>query len=289
MEARFPGMWLRWLRHQAVGIGWPPQDSYHLTGSTEEERGWKNTRTALCNMGVGDFLFSYLGDHRIGRLGEIVDIKVGDGDWAPLVEPKVHPPHGEMGRRVLVRWDFVNAPDDLDLVVRLPKGSRLRPNEWRGTIREIQSQTVSGLREVLKDRENWVGIVPRFRYERALANYIGAYPHRLEQGLLPHPDLRLWENVFADGSRADVLLIDPDHVPVVVECKQHGPSKSAIDQLRGYMAQVVEQSGPDTTHVRGILVHGGTRRSSSEIREYAAREPKVEVVHYGLDVVFSGS
>jgi len=288
MENHFPGMWLRWLKHQAVGIGWPPQEGYHLTGSTKKSSGWSTARKALGRMKVGDYLFAYLGQHRVGRLGQIVDIRVADEEWNPLVDSKVHPPHGEMGRQVLVRWDLVNSPDNRDKVVSLPEGYRLKSNEVRRTISEVRSLSIEQLRDVLGDAENWVGIIPRFRYERALANYIAAYPHRLEEGLLPHPYLKLRENPFADRTRADVLLVDKENVPVVVECKQHGPSEAAIDQLRRYMAWVTKEARGDVTKVRGILVHGGARRLSRTLQEYAADGLEVEVVRYSVDVVFSG-
>ena len=72
----------------------------------------------------------------------------------------------------------------------------------------------------MNDPENWVGLLAHFKYERALADYIAAHPHHLEDGLVPHPDSKVREKVFSDHKRSDVLLLDWDDRPVIVECKQ---------------------------------------------------------------------
>ena len=59
----------------------------------------------------------------------------------------------------------------------------------------------------------------------------------------------------------DVLLIDENDTPVVVECKQNAPTLGDIRQLRNYMAQIKKdlRKAP-----RGILVHGGARPTANQ-------------------------
>ena len=123
-----------------------------------------------------------------------------------------------------------------------------------------------------------------FDYEAALSGYIAAYPHRLEDGLLPYPNERLRERVFSDGTRLDVLLMDKDGIPVVVECKQGSPSSKDLRQLRGYMKHIRKALRQKP---RGILVHGGARKLCNEVRRLAASRPKIEVVQRKLEVGFS--
>jgi RecB family endonuclease NucS len=138
----------------------------------------------------------------------------------------------------------------------------------------------------MKDAANWVGLDTHFDYERSLQGYIAAYPHFLEDGLLPHPDIKIREKVFPDGTRSDVLLIDRDHCPVVVECKQGTPIQEDISQLRHYMKLIAEETEKDP---RGILIHGGALKLSDSIRKVAAKKPAVEIVRYSLKVDFDRS
>jgi RecB family endonuclease NucS len=136
----------------------------------------------------------------------------------------------------------------------------------------------------MNDRSNWVGLVTHFDYETALQGYIAAYPHRLEDGLLPHPDKKIREKVFKDGTRSDVILIDRDERPVIVEAKRGEPSRADVSQLRNYMQSLSQEPGRKP---RGILIHGGALKLSSAIRQEARKEPRVEIVRYTLDVKFS--
>lgn len=101
----------------------------------------------------------------------------------------------------------------------------------------------------MRDPSNWVRLDAGFAYERSLSDYIVAYPHRLEDGLIPYPDSKVREKVFPDRTRLDVLLMDRDGHPVVVECKQHSPTVADIRQLQRYVEHVAEQTG--SRHVRG--------------------------------------
>ena len=103
---------------------------------------------------------------------------------------------------------------------------------------------------------------------------------------MPHPNSKIRERVFKDKTRLDVLLIDRDNIPVIVECKQHSPSIEAISQLRHYIKCLSDETDQKA---RGILVHGGARKLRPEIKEEARQEPSVEIVRYKLEVDFTPS
>jgi len=246
--------------------------------------GWKRARKALDRVEFGDKIVVQLQNHRLGRIGEVTGKAVEDGNWEPLVPRSKEEPDGEMGRRIFVRWDLTIGPDDRDLVVSLPEGKRLTSGELRPTICELSSQSWGELVGMMNDPGNWVGLMTHFDYEKALSGYIAAYPHRLEDGLLPHPSKKVRERVFGDLSRLDVLLIDRADRPVIVECKQHQPTVENIKQLRHYLIQYSKDFGESA---RGILVHGGARKLTTDVQREVKREPVVEVVQYRLDVDFS--
>jgi RecB family endonuclease NucS len=175
-------------------------------------------------------------------------------------------------------------PDDRDMVVHLPEGSRLSSGELRPTLARVNSISMDVLIDAMNDPSNWVGLLTHFDYERALSGYIAAYPHRLEDGLLPHPNERVRERMFSNNTRSDVLLEDREGRPVIVECKQGTPTKANIGQLRGYMAHLKKETGVDS---RGILVHGGSRKLSPSVKAEAKKQPLVEIVQYELAVAFS--
>lgn len=285
MEDDFPGMWHRWYRHQCVAVGWPSRRGFHLVGDTND-RGWARTRASLKRMKVGDFVVVALRDYRVGRIGQITAKRVEDDQWDPLVPPSKDRPKGQMGRRIEVRWDMACGPDDRDLVVLLPEKVRFNIGERRATIAEVRSRNLDQLRRAMNDPVNWVGLLSRFPYEGALSDYIAAYPHRLEDGLVLHPDEKVRERVFSDGTRLDVLLLDRDGRPVVVECKQGQPGIAHLKQLRRYMKLLRQETGSDA---RGILVHGGARKLRRDVANAAASRPPVEIVQYRLQVDFASS
>lgn len=284
LEGDFPGMWQRWFKHQSVGIGWPPQDGFRFEGSTPGGRGWAAARSALHAIQPGDKIIVALKGHRVGRLGQVTSIEADDHQWSPLVNASRDYPNGEMGRRILVRWDMTVGPDDRDMVVKLPEGTRLSSGELRPTIARVSSASVSALVDAMNDSSNWVGLLTHFDYERALSGYIAAYPHRLEDGLLPHPNERVRERIFSDRTRSDVLLEDREGRSVVVECKQGAPTTENIKQLRGYMSHLQKETG---VVARGLLVHGGSRKLSPGVMAEARNQPVVEIVQYELAVAFS--
>jgi hypothetical protein len=282
-EDKYPGMWQRSFREQCAGIGWSPEDGFHLAGPTTRSRGWSRAREAMKSMAVGDYLVVTLRGHRVGRLGEITGKAMGDLEWNPLVPKSKGIPRGEMGRRIQVRWDLMTGPDNRDLVVALPHTFQFTSGELRPTVAEIRSRTVDQLKATMNDPANWVGLLSHFDYERALAGYVAAYPHRLEDGLLPHPNDKLRERVFRDRSRLDVLLTDREQVPVIVECKQGQPTLDHLRQIRNYMERLKDET--DATP-RGILIHGGARKLRADVAAEAKKRPQVEIVQYTLAVEF---
>ncbi|HTT98520.1 MAG TPA: hypothetical protein VMF58_10755 [Rhizomicrobium sp.] len=278
MERDYPGLWQQWFKHQCVAVGWAPQEGYPLYGvvTGEHANGWKRTRATLERIEVGDFVVAALSGHRVGRIGQVTELNIQDADWKPLVPKSTRNAHGEIGRRVSVRWDFMTGPDNRELVVALPTNVRLSNGELRPTIAEIQSVPLDALMRAMSDPDNWVSLWSQFKYETELSDYIATFPHRLEDGLLPYPDAKIREKIFSDGKRSDVL---------VVECKQYSPKLKDIDQLRHYMAQLAKET--EKARPRGILVHGGSRKLRTEIARHARKLPKVEIVQFRLDVDFS--
>lgn len=285
-EDVYPGMWQRWFKNQCVAVGWAGKWGYMLNGETKGGRGWSVARNAIKDMTIGDRVIVALHGHRIGRLGEITGKAIEDSQWDPLVPPGPKMPDGEMGRRIFVRWDLTIGPDDRDLVVKMPPERTFTSGELRPTVSRIHSRTFDEVRKVMDDPKNWISLLGRFGYEGALSDYIASYPHHLEDGLLPHPNARIRELVFKDKSRLDVLLIDRAEQPVIVECKQYSPSVANIEQLRHYIRRLEKETGQKA---RGILVHGGSRKLSSDVIREAQRNPLVEVVCYRLEVEFASS
>jgi hypothetical protein len=283
MEDKYPGMWQRWFRNQCVAVGWRGKSGYPLSGPSGDS-GWRHTRAALQRIKIGDFIVASLKGNRIGRFGKITGMAVGDADWEPLVPKSTDRPEGEMGRRIQVRWDMTVGPEDRDIVILLPENSRFTTGELRPTISEIRSISLKNLRIVMNESANWQSLFSHFDYEKALSGYIATYPHHLEDGLTPHPNLKIRERVFSNKSRSDIILLDRNERPVIVECKQGQPTVANIQQLRGYLHSLHEEKGEDA---RGILIHGGAKKLPVDIVRAAAKKPKIEVIQHTLKVEFS--
>ncbi len=287
MEDKWPGLWRRCFQHQAASLGWPAQWRYKLDGTTRKSAAWSRARNALREIHPGDKIVVQLRGNRIGRIGEVVRLAVGDREWDPLVPRSKREPIGEMGRRIIVRWDLVNGPTDPDLVVLLPPGARLTPGILRPTLCEMPRKLFKKIERAVADKSNWVPISAHvFRHEESISDFLGSYPHHLEDGLQPYPSLKVREAVFSDRTRSDVLLIDRAENPVIIECKQGSPTMANIDQLRGYLRKAARVIGK---RVRGILVHGGAGKLSAQVRRHSLRHPRVEVVRYSIAVNFSQS
>lgn len=280
MENQFPGMWQRWFKHQCVAVGWPSGERYKLHEDPAYDKNWSETRSLLKTVQSGDYVVALLHGRRVGRLGEVTGKAIEDNEWDPLVPTGTKDfPHGEMGRRIFVRWDLKTGPDSVDQVVKLPSEFRFN---YRKAISRV-TRSLDELREVMNDPSNWEGLLGRFSNEKALSDYIASYPHRLEDGLLPYPNAKIREKVFPDRSRLDVLLVDRTGKPVVVECKQHSPTDDDVKQLRHYLKALESETGESA---RGILVHGGAGNLKEEVRKSAEEEPRVALLRYRLDVDF---
>lgn len=285
-ERWYPGLWQRWFRAQSVAVGWPPQDGYRLQGRTKGHRGWARARKSLLAIRRGDRILVALHGNRLARLGTVLELAVADDLWKPFVPVGPGAPHGEKGRRIQVRWDLEPGPDDREMVVQLPPGRRLNSGELRPTVAKIKSQPLVNFAEAMADPANWVPLWAHFNLERSLSGYIAAYPHRLEDGLLPYPNEKLRERVFKDGTRLDVLLVDQDDQPVIVECKQYSPTIADVRQLRRYMQRLRRELRKEP---RGILVHGGAQKLRDEVRAIAAEHPPIQLVQHRVDVGFAPS
>ena len=285
-EDIYPGMWQRWFKNQCVAVGWASAWGYKLNGKTAGGKGWSTARNAIKDMKIGDYVVVALRSHRVGRLGQITGKAIDDGEWNPLVPVGPDLQDGEMGRRIFVRWELTTGPDNQDLVIQLPEGQTFSMGELRPTVARVGSMTLDELRGLMNDQQNWVSLLGRFGYEKALSDYIANYPNHLEDGLLPHPNSKIRERVFKDRSRLDVLLIDKNNAPVVVECKQHAPSARSLAQLRHYIKRLKEETGEEA---RGILVHGGAQKVPPNVIAEARKKPAVEIVSYSLEVNFKPS
>jgi RecB family endonuclease NucS len=293
-EQKFPGMWQRWYREQCVAVGWGPEYGYKLHDRKQQGKGWSTARNRIKEMEVGDLVVASLRGNRVGRLGTIVKKEIEDNEWRPLVPKNPTYPYGEMGRRILVRWDLTVGPIDQDYVVQIPNDEKFSGGELRPTVSKIRSKTPDEIRDVMNDSTNWVNLLGSFSYEKAISDFIANYPYLLEADLLPYPDSTIRERKFNNKKRLDVLLIDKDKRPVVVECKQKSPTVDDIKQLIEYMRLLQKESeendnGEEKNLIipRGILVHGGAPKLSPTILKMVFENPQIEIVSYRLNVNFT--
>lgn len=286
MENVYPGMWQRWFKSQCVAVGWASAWGYKLNTEGKKSKGWSAVRNAIKKMEIGDYIIVALSNNRVGRIGQITDKAIGDNEWSPFVPKNQDMKDGEMGRRIMVRWELITGPNKLDSIIQLPKGNTFNAGELRSTVSKISSMTIKQLRRLMNDSRNWVNLTGKFGYEKSLSDYIANFPNQLEDGFLPYPNAKTRENVFSDRSRSDVLLIDKDNAPVVVECKQHAPVIADIEQLRHYMKQLEQETGEIA---RGILVHGGAQKIPTKVISEAKKKPQVEIMSYSLEVNFRPS
>lgn len=284
-ERDFPGLWTRWFRDQSVAVGWAPQSGYRIQGGAKTSPGWDRMRRALLEMQAGDHVLVALHGNRVARFGTIIKPLRTD-EWDPFVPAGPGAPHGEKGRRVRVQWDLTLGPDDRETAVELPSNMRLTTGELRPTLARVRSRSLEDLKSVMRDPANWVPLWATFKLERALSDYIAAYPHRLEDDLLPHPNQKVRERVFKDRTRLDVLLVDREGKPVVVECKQQAPTLADVRQLKHYLEQIERELGQPA---RGILVHGGARKLHRDIRREPGVGDRIQLVQHRVEVGFNAS
>lgn len=284
MEKEFPGLWQRCFKHQCVAIGFSPKLGHKMHGDNKGKRGWASTRNALKQIQEDDWIMVQLKNHRVGRVGQVVSKQIEDDQWDPLVPPTKAEPDGHMGRRINVRWRLDIGPPDPGMVVKLPDSKRLSSGSLRQTIAKLNHATFNSVRKAMNDDNNWRPLLSKFAYEHSLSDYIATYPTEVEDGLQPYPSEKVREKVFRDKSRSDVLLIDRNEIPVVVECKQDTPTVKNIRQLRGYMKHLRVLTGKKS---RGILIHGGARKLRKDVRREANHKPRIEVLQYAMNVEFA--
>lgn len=288
MEDKYPGLWHTWFREQIVAVGWPPPE-YGLRAQTDV-RAWSAARRCLLQIAPGDKVIVQLKHWRVGRIGTVLSKQIEDEEWEPSVPPQ-RGDHGEMGRRLQVRWDLTTGPLAPSYVVELPPEARPNMRIWRPTLSAVPDDIFTAVERAARGESNWVSLVPGFASERALSEFISASPHLLEDGLVPYPSESARELVFPDQTRLDVLLLDRDQNIVIVECKQGAPTLQHVEQLRGYMrnAEKLRTGLKVGKNIRGLLVHGGARKLNPEVREESRRAPRIELVQFSVSVAFTES
>ena len=282
----YPGQWQAWFREQVCAVGWPSEAGYLLDiKQPARSQAWSTARNALKEMQIGHRIVAMLPGGRVGRMGEIVRLEVEDHQWDPIVRPGPELPHGENGRRIIVRWDLTIGPIDPGMIVRLPRGLR---DNGQAAISRITFGKLKLFKTACADKANWEPVHGAFKFERALSDYIAMHPHRLEDGLSPNasvPTIREW--VVSPSNRIDVVLEDASGTPVLVECKQDGATEACVEQLVRYLNEVVALY-PQWGRPRGILVHGGARNVAPAVR-HLAEGKGITLVHHELRVDFSAS
>lgn len=289
MENKYPGLWQTWFLQQTVAIGWPTPH-YALDGPTDDSS-WTAARAAASQVRTGDRIVVQLSDSRVGRIGTVTQAKIEDASWNPTVPIDKEHPEGEMGRRIDVRWDLHVGPVSPSAVARLPIEARFKGRALRSTIVRLKDETAEKIALALSDEANWTAVHSRFASERAISEYINAFPHLLEDGLRPYPTVKTREFAFSDKRRSDVLLLDRKGRLVIVECKQNSPCEADVRQIRHYMTMARKEIlGPkNKATIRGVLVHGGSRKISDAVMQLAVSQPKIELVRFAVSVDFASS
>jgi hypothetical protein len=293
MEDSYPGLWHTWFSQQIATVGYAVQWGYPLRGgNVSGNSSWGHVRKHLLEMRPGDKIVAQLRDNHVGRTGTITDLGVEDHEWDPTVPRTKDDADGEQGRRIFVRWDLSVGPIAANVGVALPPRARLsKGREVMTAVHGLEAEAFARIEAAMRDEENWVLLQRGFDKERWLSDHIAESPHELEGGLLPYPSAKVREKVFPDGSRSDVLLLDREGNPVVVECKQGPAEVGHVRQLRGYMTNMEKllRDKGDGRMVRGILVHGGARKLAEDVRRECEKAPAVETVRYHASVDFARS
>jgi len=232
-----------------------------------------------------------LSNSRVGRIGTVTQVKIEDAHWNPTVPVDKKNPEGEMGRRIEVRWDLHVGPVSPSAVARLPVEARFKGRALRSTIVRLKEETAEKIVLALSDEANWTSVHSGFASERAISEYIDAFPHLLEDGLRPYPSVKTREFAFTDKRRSDVLLLDRQGRMVIVECKQNSPSEADVNQIRHYMTMARKEilGLKSKTPIRGVLVHGGSRKIPDAVMQLAMAQPHIELVRFAVSVDFASS
>ena len=280
-EKRYPGIWRKWFQEQCVAVGWasPSEPSTQVNNCLKSVHPGDQIVVQLVG---GQF------PHRVGRIGTVVEKRVRDDQWDETVAPSKRQPSGEHGRRILVRWDLTLGPEAYNEVVSLPPNARFPLYMLQQPIFELDRGLFIGIRKALIDRNNWGSMFSYFRNEGALSDHIAEFPYRLEPDLKQYPDAgKIREKALRDGKRLDVLLLDAKSNPVVVECKRGDAVPEHIDQLLGYISSIRKLTRKSL--VRGMLVHGGARSLSRDVRRKLRGRRFIRVFQYSLNLDFSES
>jgi len=186
MEDDNPGLWQRWLKCQCVTVGYAPRWECKMEGGKMKGAGdWIKARNALKSIEPGTSSwprFQGVGSADSVRWWKCELTTTSGTLWSSI--PDDEPGDGP---EILVRWDLEHGPDSLDQIG--PASGRLRHRvAWN--LNRIWDKSVKEFEEIMANPANWVGLVGHFGYEWALSDYIALYPHRLEDGLRPHPSKR---------------------------------------------------------------------------------------------------
>jgi len=84
MENEYPGLWQLWFKKQCVTDGHSPYEGWKMVGGRKRDADWIATRNTLDKIKRGDLIIAALPGCRVGRIGEVVGKKVGDGEWEYL-------------------------------------------------------------------------------------------------------------------------------------------------------------------------------------------------------------
>jgi hypothetical protein len=217
-EDKYPGLWQRWFKDHLVAVGYPPNWLREIESkNTKEWRGgWKRVKNRLSEIQIGHLIVVQLPGRRIGRLAQVIKKRIEDAQWEPTVPPSEDEPEGLLGRRILVKWDFLSGPDSPELVVQLPKDFKLNHGEWLQPLARIHRESfIQEFEQVMANPKNWIRL-------QALHGGVAVHPHRLEDGLLPQPNKSVTSTKLAKNRvRRQRTRRQPKRIELVDQPESH--------------------------------------------------------------------
>lgn len=159
-DVRAFNLWRKWYADQCVAIGWPPAN-YPLNAPSDRS-GWNTARNLMGQIQPGDSVIPFLRSWRIGPVGRIRRVSMGDDQWDPTVPPGTYikessPIDSDLGRRIHVEWETSGMPEP-GLVAVIPPKYRLNRPESRHAVGRLSVERFNQLVEVLGNSENWVEV-----------------------------------------------------------------------------------------------------------------------------------
>lgn len=287
-EKEWPGLWRFWLETECVAVGWPPPDfKYRFDDSGKGDRSWSTVRNYLRTIEPGDQIVAHLEGSRVGRIGEVVRKCVSDDEWDPLVPRSGVFPEGEQGRRIFVRWNSECGPKIPWWVSKLPPGKRFPAGPTRAALSRIDAAT---FKEMQAEASNPLNNVALPSHESPAKEYIaallGADPTLIGEGLRRWPSTKVAERVLGKGSRANILLMEKNGAPVVVECIDRIPEADDVRRVH----RCLELARKETSiKARGILVHDGVAQLRPETVRELKKGPAVELASCSMSIDFRHS